>query len=88
MICIYKSSFRKSLSKFKDPKLAVALLKVIDQVSAAENMTDIDGLKKLKNHKTAYRIRVGEYRIGLVITERSVTFAAFAHRKDIYKRFP
>lgn len=88
MICVFKASFQKSFSKYNDPKLAEALLKVIDQAAAAENPSDIASLKKLKNHKTAYRIRIGDYRIGLVIIKNTATFAAFAHRKDIYKRFP
>jgi len=88
MKCFFKASFRKDFSKHKDPKLAKVMLGVIDEVAAAEKLSDIKSLKKLKNHKTAYRIRIGDYRIGLVIIDKTAIFAAFAHRKDIYKRFP
>lgn len=35
-----------------------------------------------------FRIRIGEYRIGVVITGNTIVFERFLHRKDIYKYFP
>lgn len=86
-------SFQKSFNRLKDKQLAAAILAVIDEVSQAEELTDITHLKKLKGHKTAYRIRSGNYRIGVFIEpdvsgQPSALFAAFSHRKDIYKKFP
>jgi mRNA-degrading endonuclease RelE of RelBE toxin-antitoxin system len=51
-------------------------------------MHNIANLKKLKGHLTAYRIRSGDYRIGIFIENKVVIFACFAHRKDIYNEFP
>ena len=42
----------------------------------------------MKGFKNFYRIRVGDYRIGISLERGVVTFLAFAHRKDIYKKFP
>jgi len=42
----------------------------------------------MKGHHYAYRIRVGDYRIGLFFENGLTTFAYLAHRKDIYNRFP
>ncbi|MGB3586205.1 MAG: hypothetical protein WBA23_06675 [Tunicatimonas sp.] len=86
-------SFQKSFNQLKDQHLATTILSVIDEVSQAEEFTSIRSLQKLKGHKTAYRIRAGNYRIGVFIEpdasgQPTVIFAAFSHRKDIYKRFP
>ncbi len=51
-------------------------------------MSDIKGLKKLKGFKDAYRVRLGDYRLGVFINKDLVQFARFVHRKDIYKLFP
>jgi mRNA-degrading endonuclease RelE of RelBE toxin-antitoxin system len=51
---------------------------------------DINGirnLKKLKAQGSHYRIRMGDYRLGLVIEEDTVCFVRFLHRSEIYKFF-
>jgi mRNA interferase RelE/StbE len=42
----------------------------------------------LKGHKFAYRIKIGDYRIGIFVESKVVEMARFEHRKDIYKVFP
>ena len=86
-------AFQKSFDRLQDKRLAAAILAVIDETSQAKQLSDITHLKKLKGHQTAYRIRVGNYRIGVFIEpdtsgQLSVTLSAFSHRKDIYKNFP
>jgi mRNA-degrading endonuclease RelE of RelBE toxin-antitoxin system len=46
------------------------------------------GIKPLKNAKNAFRIRVGEYRIGLKKEEDVIEVMRVLHRKDIYRFFP
>ncbi len=38
--------------------------------------------------KFAYRIKIGDYRIGIFVESKVVEMARFVHRKDIYKVFP
>ncbi|HEY4721787.1 MAG TPA: type II toxin-antitoxin system RelE/ParE family toxin [Anaerolineae bacterium] len=45
-------------------------------------------IKKLQGGTNYYRIRVGDYRVGLVVESDTVTFVRFLHRKDIYRYFP
>lgn len=51
-------------------------------------LKDIKNLKKLRGHRTFYRIKAGEYRIGFELLENRVIFTRLLHRKDIYKYFP
>jgi len=84
----FKSSFLRDIKKVKDADL----LRLIDlEIISAENaatINNIDSLKKLSGHKTAYRIKINDYRIGFVIDNETITFVRFLHRKDIYKFFP
>lgn len=87
-----KTEFLKQFEKDLD-KLIILSIKndVADVIENAENaakITDIKGLKKLSGYKFAYRIRIGDYRIGVFIEKNIVEFARIAHRKDIYKVFP
>lgn len=47
-------------------------------------------LEKLKGSKDHYKIKVGEYRVGLKIDkkEKVIEFRRTLHRKDIYRYFP
>lgn len=57
-------------------------------VEASNQISEIKNLKKLEGFKNAYRIKTGDYRIGVFIEEDTIEFVRFVHRKDIYKKFP
>jgi len=81
-------TFEKDVQKIKNKAL---LKKIAIQIMVVQNVTGlskIKGLKKLKGFDNYYRIRISDYRIGLIINSRNVEFIRFLHRKDIYKYFP
>jgi len=88
MQTIFKKSFLKSLQKITDQKTRDNVVAIIAEVEHASRITDVQNTKKLKGYKQFYRIRSGSYRIGIQLEDDTVTFAAFDHRKDIYKHFP
>lgn len=80
--------FRKQVEDCKDQRLRSKLLHIIEEVISADNMNQFNNLKKLTGYKSSYRIRLGGYRIGIIIEGNTVIFAAFDHSSDIYKYFP
>lgn len=64
------------------------VVKAIKNVEDSTSRSQIKGLKKLKGCKNAFRIKIGDYRIGIFIERNNVEFARVIHRKDIYKIFP
>ena len=84
----FLSKFVKDLDKLERENINALIVKVIKQIENAENIAEIQNLKKLKGHKSAYRIKLGEYRIGVYIVSEIVEMARIIHRKDIYKVFP
>jgi mRNA interferase RelE/StbE len=80
--------FQKQVSGCNDQRLRLKIHAVIEAVIASDNMNEFPNLKKLTGYKNSYRIRLGSYRIGIVIENETVIFAAFDHRSDIYKYFP
>lgn len=68
--------------------LAGLVNNAIENILKAKTVSEIRNLKKLTGYKDYYRIRIGSYRIGVKITNSTVIFSVFEHRKDIYKRFP
>ena len=84
----FKKPFHKALTKLKNKSLQDSIYDCIVQVESAENKEQINSLKKLKGYKVHYRIRVGDYRIGVIIEMDIVYFVIFEHRNKIYKIFP
>ena len=84
----FTKDFNEQLAKIGDRKLGLAVVAAIENVEKAHSPWEINAIKKLKGHKSAYRIRYGDYRIGIFIEKGTVTFVAIAFRKDIYKKFP
>ncbi|MES2428539.1 MAG: type II toxin-antitoxin system RelE/ParE family toxin [Bacteroidota bacterium] len=88
MVTEFTRHFLKDLDKINQIAVKREIAAIIDQVEKAISLSEIANIKKLKGYSTAYRIRSGDYRIGLFVKNNVVEFARIAHRKDIYKIFP
>jgi len=84
----FTRKFQKQLESCQDHKISNRVIRVIEEVIEAETVNQIHNLKKLTGYRNIYRIRIGSYRLGLVIENATVTFAALDHRSSIYRYFP
>jgi mRNA interferase RelE/StbE len=84
----FKSSFAKDLRKIKERKIRQQVLGIIELVEKASDLQEISKIKKLQGADNYFRIKMGDYRIGLILEQDSVLFVRFLHRKDIYRYFP
>jgi mRNA interferase RelE/StbE len=88
MTTVFRRSFTKDLRKISNRSVLSRVRQAIDNVEAAETIGDIANLKKLTHTGNFYRIRMGDYRIGIVIESASVEFVRCLHRRDLYRFFP
>jgi mRNA interferase RelE/StbE len=88
MNIVFKSSFLNSIKKIKNKKLKLEIGEIILKCEEASGLPDISNLKKLKGFQSYYRIRTGDYRLGLKFEDDKLYFVEFDHRKNIYKKFP
>ena len=84
----FESRFEKDLKLVKDRNLLTRLKQIILTCKLSESLGEINGLKKMQGYDSFYRIRLGDYRIGIEVLENEIVFVRFLHRKDIYKFFP
>lgn len=64
----FKKSFAKDLrKKARETKLLSRVKEIIKEVDHADSVHELVNLKKLKADGNYYRIRSGDYRIGLII---------------------
>ena len=88
MKTVYRNSFLRDLKNVRDKQLLSRVREVVERVEKADTLTSLQRLKPLKGEKNYFRIRVGEYRLGLHLEGDAVTFVRFLHRKEIYRYFP
>ena len=88
MEVVFTKQFEKDIRKITDKNLALLVEGIIIEVKEADTLAQINNLKKLSGYKNSYRIRLGDYRIGLYVNKTIVEFARFLNRKEIYRYFP
>ena len=84
----FKESFLKDLRAIKNKELLTRVEELIQLVEKAERLTEITNLKMLKGGGRYYRVRIGNYRAGLVVEKEVVIFVRFLHRREVYRYFP
>jgi mRNA interferase RelE/StbE len=85
----FDRSFSKSLNKIRDSFVKNRIEHIIIEFDKADTIVDIKNIKKLVGFQNYYRIRIGNYRLGIELTNQfTARFIVIAHRKDIYRFFP
>ena len=85
----YTKRFLKELASLPTETQSRIELIIFDKLES-ENPFQLGYLKKMKGYPDKYKIRVGDYRIGLSVDKKSKTLICqrVAHRQEIYKIFP
>ena len=84
----FRQSFARDLSRVRDKKLLQRVKESIEAVESSDYLNALPNLKKLKGAKSYFRLKLGNYRIGLALENDTVVFVRLLDRKDVYKYFP
>jgi mRNA interferase RelE/StbE len=85
----YLPKFLKDLKALKSgPVFESISLLVFEEIPSLEDLDSLSNFSKLKGFDNVFRIRVGDYRIGLFFDGETVTFARVLHRSEVYRYFP
>ena len=89
MELLYAKKFSKDVDGIrKEARIKKALLKVIEKIREVGSLGELKGVRKIEGYQKYYRIKVGDYRLGMKATKNTIELIRFLHRKDIYRRFP
>jgi mRNA interferase RelE/StbE len=88
MIVKIDKSFAKDLAQIKDRHLCIRIGDCIEQVQKADSLSQISSLKKITLKSHYYRIRLGDFRLGIKVDGTTVIFIRALNRKEIYRYFP
>jgi mRNA interferase RelE/StbE len=84
----FTNSFVKDLKDIKNITILNKIKSIILQIEYSISLQDIPNIKYLTNSGNYYRIRIGDYRIGIKYENNTIKLIRCLHRKDIYKHFP
>lgn len=84
----FHENFNKDLSKLGDATLAKQIRKLILRLENTRSLADIPNVKKLQGGANFFRVRIGDYRVGITKDGDTVTLMRILHRKEIYRYFP
>jgi mRNA interferase RelE/StbE len=84
---VYRRSFLDDVGSL--PKsYRIRLEEIILTLKSATRLADIHNVKKLEGYHDYFRIRLGEYRIGVKLEGDMLVLMRCLHRREIYRRFP
>jgi mRNA interferase RelE/StbE len=67
MKTVFLASFLRDVKRLRDGRVQRAVASAISNVELADSIDQIRGLKRLSGHGNYYRIRVGDWRLELMI---------------------
>jgi mRNA interferase RelE/StbE len=70
----FEASFARDLKGIRDKALLKRIEQVIAEVKTATALSEVKHLSKMRGYATLYRLRLGDYRIGIEVIEDEVIF--------------
>ena len=84
----YDRSFLRDLRQLRDRDLILRVEQVIEAIEAAATLSEISNVRRMTGWPRHYRIRVGNYRLGIEMEGDLVILRRAGYRRDFYRYFP
>lgn len=88
MVVYYNKKFLKDLASIPKRDRDKIENFVFEEINSVISLADLHKLEKLSGYQNYYKIRFGNYRVGIKLDHEELTFERVLHRKEIYKLFP
>ena len=84
----YRTSFGRDMRRERNSDLRRRVERTIEQLQNAPSVASVPGLASMKGYPNHYRVRVGEYPLGIVVDGDTAILVRLLHRRDVYRHFP
>lgn len=89
MKILYTKSLERDIDDVRsNPDIRKRLLGVIEKLKEIDSLVEVPGVRKIEGYASYFRIKIGDYRLGIKMAGDTLELIRFLHRKDIYRRFP
>ncbi len=83
-----KKKFLKELSKLPIEYADTIEEFIFDKLPTYDKLSEIGKVEKMTGYKNYFKIRFGDYRVGIKKENQTIIVEIVKHRKEIYKYFP
>jgi mRNA interferase RelE/StbE len=84
----YKKKFLKELSKLPNEYAQTIEEFVFNIFPTHKSLSEIGKVEKMTGYKDYFKIRFGDYRVGIKKENDTIIIETVKHRREIYKYFP
>lgn len=88
MIVEASEQFLDDIKNLRDNKIKQRLLDKIEFLESVQSLQSVPQIKKMKGFSDAWRIRIGDYRLGFRLIGDTIVLGRFLSRQQIYRFFP
>ena len=80
------TQFNRELGRIRDRRVAQSVEQAIDTLKAANQLIEVAGVTRLVNRGPRYRMRIGDYRLIMLMDDEGLTLERLLHRREAYGR--
>ncbi len=85
----YRKSFLRDLKKLKGQPVYDKIFKLaFTTLPEVDTLRDVANVEAMKGYPNRYRIRIGNYRVGIEVHGDNVEVMRVLHRREFYRYFP
>jgi len=75
---LYTKSFGRDIDTIKkNATLKKRILEIIERLKEVESLDDVKGIKKIEGYEAYYRLRIGDYRLGIKLVGDTLELIRF-----------
>ena len=80
--------FSRDVRSLGSVQIRRRLDRVIQELIEAASITEVSGVRRIRGEGQHYRIRIGDYRLGITMDGETAVLRRFLPRGEIYRYFP
>ena len=85
----YRQLFLKDLKKLKKQPVYERVFDLAFKIlPTITDLTELSNVKAMKGYPNRYRIRIGNYRVGIEVSGEQLEMMRVLHRREFYRYFP
>jgi mRNA interferase RelE/StbE len=86
---LYREAFLKDLKQLKSSTSYQRIYELaFTTLEAINTLEEIPNIKAMRGYSGRYRIRIGDYRMGIEVNGDAIEVMRVLHRREFYRYFP